>query len=180
MPAETKLHIGCGRNILPGWINLDITPHDGVDIVDDARKLLKVQDQSCDRIYACHILEHVGRHEVDEVLRVWHAKLKPGGILRLSVPDFEKAVEWYRKGGIMKEILGFLVGGQRDRYDYHGVVFDRRSLTESLQRAGFASVRPWNWRQTDHTSFDDYSQAYLPHMDKEQGMLMSLNLEAVK
>ena len=45
---------------------------------------------------------------------------------------------------------------------------------------GFSEVRPWDWRTTEHGALDDYSQAYLPHLDKENGMLVSLNLEAVK
>ena len=45
---------------------------------------------------------------------------------------------------------------------------------------GFQEVRRWDWRTTEHTQVDDYSQAHLPHLDKEHGTLMSLNLEAVK
>ena len=45
---------------------------------------------------------------------------------------------------------------------------------------GFSEVRPWGWRTTEHADLDDYSQAYLPHLHKENGMLVSLNLEAVK
>ncbi|HAI38830.1 MAG TPA: methyltransferase, partial [Maribacter sp.] len=38
----------------------------------------------------------------------------------------------------------------------------------------------YDWRQTEHAKFDDHSQAYIPHMDKENGTLISLNIEAVK
>ena len=44
---------------------------------------------------------------------------------------------------------------------------------------GLDNVKEWDWRQTEHGQSDDYSQSYLPHMDKENGMLMSLNLQAV-
>ena len=49
-----------------------------------------------------------------------------------------------------------------------------------LRRVGFAEMRRWDWRRTEHAAIDDYSQAYLPHLDRENGLLMSLNLEAVK
>jgi hypothetical protein len=49
-----------------------------------------------------------------------------------------------------------------------------------LLQAGFSEVRRWDWRNTEHSEVDDYSQAHLPHMDKENGRLMSLNLEAIK
>lgn len=31
--GEKKLHLGCGRNILENWINLDVVKQDGVDVV---------------------------------------------------------------------------------------------------------------------------------------------------
>jgi hypothetical protein len=49
-----------------------------------------------------------------------------------------------------------------------------------LKKVGFDEIRRWNWRDTEHASVDDFSQAYLPHQDREHGRLMSLNVEAVK
>jgi hypothetical protein len=59
-------------------------------------------------------------------------------------------------------------------------VFDRASLTEQLKEAGYGSVEPYDWRNTEHASVDDFAQAYIPHMDKDNGVLISLNVEAVK
>ena len=87
-----KLHVGCGEKIFPSWTNLDIDDLPGIDIIDDARTLSKIPDESCEIIYACHIFEHLGRHEVENVLKVWNTKLVKNGILRLAVPDFEKAI----------------------------------------------------------------------------------------
>ena len=81
------LHVGCGLKRFPGWIHLDSDPAVTPDIVDDIRTLHKVTDGSMDVIYACHVLEHVGRREWQGVLRKWLQKLKPGGILQVSVPD---------------------------------------------------------------------------------------------
>ena len=41
-------------------------------------------------------------------------------------------------------------------------------------------IRLTYWEETEHAQFDDHSQAYLPHMDKENGTLMSLNVECIK
>lgn len=62
----------------------------------------------------------------------------------------------------------------------HGMIFDRSVLQEILLRSGFRSIKEWDWRQTEHFEYDDFSQAYLPHMQKDQGSLMSLNIEAFK
>ncbi|MEQ8923929.1 MAG: hypothetical protein RIE60_24290, partial [Roseovarius sp.] len=73
-----------------------------------------------------------------------------------------------------------VTGGQRDQYDFHGMIFDEAALSEALKEVGFSETRLWDWRETEHSHMDDYSQAYLPHMDKENGVLVSLNIEAVK
>lgn len=175
-----KLHVGCGNVILPGWTNLDIEKLPGVDIVDDITTLTKIPDNSCDIIYASHVLEHVGRNEFEDVIRIWNYKLKKNGILRIAVPDFEKVIIWYQRTKHIIDIVGLVSGGQKTKYDYHKMIYDKKSLTEILLKMGFQDVREWDWRQTEHSKFDDYSQCYLPHMDKDNGLLMSLNLEANK
>ena len=44
----------------------------------------------------------------------------------------------------------------------------------------FNNVRKWDFTKTEHSQHDDHSQAFLPHMDKENGTLISLNIEAIK
>ena len=51
---------------------------------------------------------------------------------------------------------------------------------EDLKSIGFKNVIKYDWRKTEHAMFDDHSQAYIPHMDKETGILMSLNIECYK
>jgi len=63
---------------------------------------------------------------------------------------------------------------------YHKTVYDFRSLKLFLEASGFQKVKQYDWRLTDHAYVDDHSQAYMPHMDKKQGTLISLNVEAVK
>ena len=77
-------------------------------------------------------------------------------------------------------MLGLLIGGQKDKYDYHKMIFTYKLLTETLLDIGFKEVKKYDWRNTEHANIDDYSQSYLPHMDKINGKLMSLNIEAIK
>lgn len=178
-----KLHLGCGPKYIAGFTHVDALKFDHVDVQGPVDILPFAEDQSVDLIYACHVLEHFGRHEVDRVLAEWHRVLKPGGVLRIAVPDFEAAAKLYLSGTLSKglyEVMGLVVGGQKDEYDYHKVAFDRRSLTDRLKSVGFSEVRDWDWRTTEHSQIDDYSQAYLPHMDKINGTLVSLNLEGVR
>jgi SAM-dependent methyltransferase len=183
-PAEepVKLHVGCGRIKIPDFLHIDILDAAHVDIchrVDD----LPFPDDAASLIYASHVLEHFGRYEVEGVLREWHRVLAKGGVLRLAVPNFAAVVAMYSTEGLrdgLSGLMGLVCGGQRGPYDFHKIVFDEPFLTYLLQKVGFGEVRWWDWRTTDHAHIDDFSQAYLPHMDKEKGRLMSLNLEAVK
>jgi hypothetical protein len=110
----------------------------------------------------------------------WKALLKPGGTLRLAVPNFESICEWYTKTRDLQSVMGLLYGGQNHPKNYHTVTFDPFSLGEALRKVGFVNVRRWNWRETDHADFDDYASSYLPHLDKSAGMHMSLNMQADK
>jgi len=175
-----KLHLGCGNVLLPGWTNVDLDDISGIDLQDDVRTLTKIKDNSYDIIYASHVLEHFGRNEFEPILKVWNKKLKINGILRLAVPDFEKAIKWYNDTKKIEDVIGLISGGQKTEFDYHKMIYDKKFLTKVLKICGFDNVKEWDWRQTEHGQSDDYSQSYLPHMDKENGMLMSLNLQAVK
>lgn len=173
-----KLNIGCGNKIMPGFVNLDILELPGVDCVSPADSLPFEKDRF-DYVYACHILEHFSRHKIDSVLEEWVRVLKPGGMIRIAVPDFEAATNWYR-GNNIGEILGLVCGGQRDEFDYHKVVFDERKLRWHMEMAGLNKVQRYDWRTTEHGDQDDFSQAYLPHMNKSTGTLMSLNMQGIK
>jgi predicted SAM-dependent methyltransferase len=176
----TKLHVGCGVKYLDGWVNVDISDDIRTDVMEDVKNLPSIENESCALIYGSHILEHFGRHEYERVLKTWFKKIRTGGILRLAVPDFDKVVDHYNKTHDLGLITGLLIGGQRDEYDFHKMIFDKETLTKTLKKVGFFEVREWDWKKASHGDVDDYSQAYLPHMDKENGTLMSLNIEAIK
>lgn len=177
---EVKLHIGCGKRYIPGFIHIDIRKFPHIDYVASVDKLNMFKDKSVDLIYSCCLLEHFKRYETENVLKEWYRVLKPGGILRLSVPDFEKLIEVYLKYHDLKLVLGALVGRQDYPENTHYMVFDFEILSELLKKVGFKRVYRYDWRKTIHKDYDDYSQAYIPHMDKERGILISLNLEAKK
>jgi predicted SAM-dependent methyltransferase len=176
-----KLHLGCGYKKLDGFVNVDIRPETKCDILDDVATLKNFRDNSADMIYACHVLEHFTRTQYLDVLKRWTEILKSGGVLRVSVPDLYKVSELhYTKKYPLKKLMGFLYGGQNYSENFHYIGFDFDTLKEDLEELGYKDVKIWNWKEVEHGGVDDYSQAYLPHMDKENGHLMSLNVEATK
>lgn len=175
-----KLHLGCGKRFLPGFVHIDAVDYPHVDHVATIDNLSFIQTDSVDLIYNCHVLEHFKRRDVGRVLSEWHRVLKPGGTLRVSVPDFSKLCEVYQRENKLDLVIGALFGRQDYLYNIHYNVFDFISLSKSLEQTGFVNVRHYDWRQTEHAGIDDFSQAYIPHMDKEHGTLISLNVECDK
>ena len=63
-----KLHLGCGDKYLEGFIHCDIRKYEHIDYVINLNDLSTFKDNSVDEIYACHVLEHFGRFEIEDVL----------------------------------------------------------------------------------------------------------------
>ncbi len=120
-----KIHIGCGTVTPDGWINLDgswnarlanhkiarrivknfkLLPKHAYDVgwtgkvvPHDLRKPLPFEDDSLCAIYGSHVLEHLYLDQADRVLKECFRTLRPGGVLRLVVPDLRSFVSAYLK-----------------------------------------------------------------------------------
>ena len=175
-----KINLACGsRNFGSDWIHIDGEDYDHVTY-NSITDLSVFNDNSVDLIYCSHALEYFDREEAVNVLTEWKRVLKNNGILRLAVPDFETICNVYSFFGYeLKDVLGPLYGKMKmgDDWIYHKTCYDYKDLKELLEHVGFNNVRIYDWRKTDHGMFDDQSQAYLPKMDKENGILISLNVE---
>ena len=188
MTKETiviQLHLGCGKRYIPGFIHIDKADFPHIDYKTDVSDLSMFENNSVDLIYASHVIEYFDRVQVKDVLKEWHRVLKLSGILRVAVPDFEALIRVYQDYGDLSMILGPLYGrmeikGQKNHIIYHRTVYDFQSLKDVLEVAGFKNIHRYDWRKTIHKDYDDFSQAYIPHMDKEHGLLISLNVEGEK
>lgn len=175
-----KLHLGCGNRHIPGFTHIDLIDYPHIDYKNPIDDLSIFKDNSIDLIYNCHVLEHFHKRRIPEVLKEWHRVLKPGGILRTSVPDFNQLIKVYKRERDINLIQGSLLGGQTYLYNFHNMIFDCQNLTQYLIDTGFKDIKEWDWKETEHVNIDDYSQAYIPHMDKENGIMISLNIEGIK
>lgn len=173
-----KLHLGCGKRYLPGYINIDISSPIA-DLHCDVRRL-PYPDEYVDEIYACHILEHFGRHEFKDVLREWGRVLVKNGKMYISVPDLEASFAYYEKHKDLTPLIGQFYGGQRDEYDHHKIGFTFGFLGGILGELGFSEVERYDAFKYLPGGFDDYSLSFLPHMDFKNGHHLSLNVVATK
>jgi predicted SAM-dependent methyltransferase len=183
---KIKLHLGCGKRYIPGFIHVDLADYPHIDYRREISKLPDFSDESADLIYCSHALEYFDRFQALDVLAEWRRVLKRGGVLRLAVPDFEALVEVYLAYRNLNLIHGPLYGRMAvetpngEKVFYHKTCYDYESLKHLLESCGFVEVHRYLWRNTVHKDHDDFSQAYIPHMDKEHGKLISLNVEAKK
>jgi len=180
-----KLHLGSGSRYLKGYLHVDIADYEHIDIKSSVDKLNTIDDDTVDEIYASHVLEYFDRNEVESVLNEWKRVLKKDGVLRIAVPNFETLIEVYQETDEIEKILGPLYGKWNltdSSFIYHKTVYDKKSLTELLERIGFSDIKLWDWREVfkNNPEYDDHSQAYFPHMDKENGIHVSLNIQCKK
>ena len=187
LDRKVQLHLGCGKRYIPGFVHIDLADYPHIDYNNNISDLSMFKDESVDLIYCCHTLEYFDRQKAQErVLPEWHRVLKPRGVLRLAVPDFEALIRVYQDYRDLSRLLGPLYGRMaiktptEQELIYHKTVYDFQSLKDVLESIGFTNVHRYDWRHTIHKDYDDFSQAYIPHMDKEHGLLMSLNVEAEK
>ena len=177
-----KINMGCGwRDFGKDWVHIDGGDYPHLDSKDIFN--LPYDDNSVDLIYASHVIEYFNRDEIKNTLSEWIRVLKPNGKLRLAVPNFESIVKIYNmKEYSLDNCLGLLYGKMPmgDETIYHRPTYDYKSLSNLLSELGIKDIKRWDWRETSHSEFDDHSQAYFPHMDKDNGVLMSLNVEGVK
>jgi hypothetical protein len=127
-----KLNVGAGGLPLVGYTPVD-------------RKLgseaypLAYPDGSAEEIRASHVLEHFDWRTVPKVLADWYRVLKPGGILKVAVPDMTYIANHLDD----PKSPFYLMGGQSDANDFHRSAFTRETLSQHLTAAGFVGVGAW-------------------------------------
>ncbi len=133
-----KLHIGCGKRYIPGFVHIDQVSFPHIDHLQDIRRLDSFEAKTASLIYACQVIEYFDREEVIEVLSEWRRVLAPGGILRVSVPNFKTMATLYQAGLPLEWFLGTLYGKIPDGeggHIYHRTTYDEASLASVFVKA---------------------------------------------
>ena len=171
--APLRLHIG-GTQRHEGWRVLNVLPGEHVDYVGDCRDLSRFADASVHEIYASHVLEHLGYAELPVALAGFHRVLRPGGTLRISVPDLGVLSRLFLDPACSTEeriaVARMIFGGQIDEHDFHRCGLDYDFLAGFLDNAGFARVE----KVERFDLFRDMSGVQL------RGIPISLNVIATK
>lgn len=142
-----RLHLGCGFRHLPGFVNVDLAGpwcKKEPEVCADITKPLPFDSGSADLIYACHVLEHFNRWEMDGILADWVRVLKPGGLLVIELPCFDKILAlidlFYERGEPLNMQLTMwgLYGdpGHQSEAMMHRWCYSSGEMQRLLERAG--------------------------------------------
>ena len=170
--APQRLHIGCGQEAIPGWINIDNRALPGVDRVLDIRQGLPFRGVGA--IYAEHFLEHLSLDDGLAFLKECRRALAPSGVLRLSTPnlDWVYATHYRMPAPSAEETLRDCFQLNRAFHGWgHQFLYNRATLEAALKACGFAAVRFHRYGESDvpelrgierHRTWEDTPD--LPHV----------------
>jgi predicted SAM-dependent methyltransferase len=197
--AELKLNIGCGTSGIKGWVNIDNSPSILLSRLPlgkrifrtpdwprdvrraDVRKRIPFPDSSVACIYSSHTFEHFTYPESSAVARECFRVLRPGGILRIVVPDLGILVRDYlaetadpmASHRFISRLL--LTASVRDMVHtgaHHKQMFDARSLAHMLRETGF--------RAPELSAFGSSRIAEIEQVELESRRSESLYVEATR
>jgi len=151
-----RLNWGCGTEPQPGWINSDIKEDPTVDISCDILEGLPLEEGSIEYVVSIHALPELRYPDQVPALMELRRVLAPGGVLRLALPDLDRAIEAYRTGDRDyflvpdedAQALGSKLIVQLLWYGYSKTLFTYDFIAELLRRAGFDQVRRCEFQQT--------------------------------
>ena len=160
-PNNSKFHVGCGSDILQGYINVDVRQLPGVELVCKAWDLSSYT-QNASEIYSRHVVEHLTLAEVEFTLNDWFDALSIGGVVKGIVPNITYHIgQWNKATWTPQEyedmksntrwgFAGFY-GWQREAdpsksdynstyWDIHKSAFNEGNITFLLKKAGFSNI----------------------------------------
>ena len=194
MQNPPKLHIGCGPNMLDGWINTDLTAGPNI-IAVDAASILPFGDCSFRYVFSEHLIEHLDYKEASSFVSECWRVLVPGGIIRTATPDLRFLIQLYdgNKSETQREyvdwaartfldipvVLDAFIINNFFRAWGHKFIHDEDTLTLLLVTAGFEDVKRYRPGISDDPSLCNL-ESHGRLISQEFNDLETFVLEAVK
>ncbi|HEV2772179.1 MAG TPA: methyltransferase domain-containing protein [Thermoleophilaceae bacterium] len=193
-----KLQLGCGANLLPGWLNTDRGAHAAGATYLDAARPFPLPGDSFDHVFTEHLIEHLDRESGAAMLMECGRVLRPGGRIRVSTPDLAVIARLVETGSGGDEIAaryvhwcaeGFLPDANGDRPApvvnqlFHGwghrFLYDEDTLAEALGAAGFGPASRYPYGRSDDPALDGID-SHADESNLEMVVFETLVLEATR
>jgi predicted SAM-dependent methyltransferase len=148
-----NINFGCGSIQPSDWINIDIDP----EFKTEYRDLSLIDDNSCN-IIVCHaIICCVKYHDIEKVLLEFYRVLKPGGVVRISLPDIVSGFDAYKNNNInffpnFEDDLDKRFSAWLTWYSQSASLLTDKALQYKLQDSGFSSVSKTEFKQTAYSN----------------------------
>lgn len=153
----SKLHLGCGWNVLPEWLNMDYSPRVREALYLDVRRPFFFPDETFDYVFSEHMIEHMSYNEGFNMLTECHRILKRGGRVRISTPNLSFLVKLCNneKSSLQREYVKwsnstFLEDAPEDNEVFvinnfmrnwgHTFIYDERTLRTAMTMTGFINI----------------------------------------
>jgi SAM-dependent methyltransferase len=151
-----RLNWGCGPGPAAGWLNSDRNGGPGIEIVRDIRDGLPLEPDSVDYIVSIHAFQDLSFLDIVPSLQELHRVLAPGGVLRLGLPDLDRAIQAYVAGDrdyfYIPDADATSLGGKLiAQIIWYGSVrtpFTFDFVAEALGTAGFRAVHRCRFGET--------------------------------
>lgn len=157
-PGVKKLHLGCGNNLMPDWLNTDIYTTQGPNVAFvDGTVRFPFEDTTFDYAFSEHMIEHIPYAKGAFMLKECFRVLRPGGKVRIATPNLAKILALYTDQ--LSDIQQQYIRWSIDRHNKdvkiytpahvintfmtswgHRFVYDVASLKRAMEDAGFVNV----------------------------------------
>jgi predicted SAM-dependent methyltransferase len=151
-----KLHLGCGFNLIDGWLNSDYQPYPTDTLRLDATQTFPIEDNQFDYIFSEHMIEHLEYAGGSSMLKECFRVLRKDGTIRVSTPDLPFLIDLYRsdKSQQQVEYIKWATDNFVPDTDYddifvinnfvrawgHQFIYDEKTLRSSMKKAGFTNI----------------------------------------
>jgi predicted SAM-dependent methyltransferase len=144
--SPLRLHLGSAAAVKQGWVNIDLVGH-RVDLAWNLLRPLPFPSAAADAVFHEHVLEHFSFPDALRVLQECFRVLRPGGVLRVGVPDGGAYAHAYTEGGagIIEEARPgrptAMIAVAEVFYNHgHRSVYDLETLSLFMSAAGFGDI----------------------------------------
>ncbi len=164
--SENYLNLGCGSNYVEGYVNADFFYRFKFWKKDtlkrewqlDLRYSLECKDEVFDGIFTEHTLEHLYLDDAKKLLQELYRVLKKDAMIRITVPDIEKYVNFYSKKYELIDTDSFskkyptgcsAIRNITQNY-FHFSTWDFEELKRYLEEVGFKDIKRMDFGKTEN------------------------------
>lgn len=166
-----------------GWLNLDQdTRPDLYEYASQGKFMymamnlstrLPWPDNTVDYIFSSHFLEHLPYRYGEKIVADCCRVLKPGGVMRIGVPDLSRLIAMYTEGRL-SELNKINAPSRLAKYDTerfwevltaeHHAAYDYKTLDSLLKMSGFKEVTECKFQESNHLVFKEETRDMYPEI----------------